>query len=90
VVVLLEKHQDMIIVALVRDEFQDQGWSPAAADCHGCEQSPIEAMCLSFPQDSQWAAIEIILAVWNAIQKVLDFNWAVQTVQYLPFRRIKL
>ena len=50
--IFLEERQEVIVVALVGDEFKDQRWIAYEAQRHGGKQRPVEAVRLPFAQDA--------------------------------------
>ncbi len=50
-----------------------------AAQCHGGEQGPIEAVGFAVAQDPQRAAIEIVFTIGDGIQEGLDGRRAIQS-----------
>jgi hypothetical protein len=85
---LLIESQQVVVIAVIRDELQDLRRVAQVPQRHGGKERPVEAVGLSFAQYAQGTAVEMVLAVRDAVQKGLDPGGAIQTSQVAFFRRV--
>jgi hypothetical protein len=80
-----EDRQQVIVIVRVGNDLKDERWIPDAAQGGGGKERAVEAVADPFAQYAQWTAVEMINAVRNCVEKSLDFNGTIQTVEQVKF-----
>jgi len=80
-----KNREQVIVIVRIGNDLEDERRISNATQGGGGEERAVEAVADPFVQYTQWTAVEMIGAVRDRVEKSLDFNGTIQTVEQVKF-----